>query len=311
MKVIHTTSPHIFLAILVGLCLSLGSGCSELPVEEMRSEASSDADADADADLNDDDDLAVPSNISGSFLTECKAVGGAVGCTLKHKATDRYIKLSDYGYTDAKFRFYQAKNLFEDTIESLEAEGAFSFDGKSMPPEESDAVISFSFTDFDYVMKAIYGEHQLTAAEKRDWNVGSIITYDDSTYAPDYPKKFAKINRCVMGIMMESWLNHSETPSFADIDITPADLVKIPYPGDDPAVMDVPEDERMVKSTDMVIDIYTEIAPTNFEGEYTCKQDMEDYFAGRATTVFSGLEEDITNMVVDFLFNYKGEALPE
>ena len=291
---------RIPIALLLGLNLNLLASCSVgIPRESFS-----------------DEDAVEPANISGSFLTACAAEFGSVGCTVTHIKTGKIIRPIDYGH-EPKYAMYQSKNLFEDTPEKLELEGAFKIEGNSTPIEESNATLTFSLLNPNFVIEGLYGDYKLSKEEKRDFNVGYQLTYDPSDYNPTtYSKKFARMDRCLWGVMMDTWLNDMDS-SFIDIDLTPEEFSKnyqYLFTNDivkDDRISAVPIEERPIKSIELSIETALDETPTNFEGEYTCRADYEKYKAGEDNTLFDTFENEVNELVVDYLFNFKKETPPK
>lgn len=289
-------------SFILALILSILGSCSE-DLSNIRTD-----------DSFSDEEATVPGNVAGSFLTSCAAEFGTIGCTVKHVSSDTVLRPSDYGY-EPQYAMYLTKNLFEDTPEELEKEGAFKIEGDSSPIGGSNATIAFSIIDPKFVIEGLYGDYRLSKDEKRDFNVGYQFTYDPADYNPDYPKKFARLDRCLLGVMMDSWLN-DENSSFLEVDLTPAEFSKYTYLFTDDKIRDdrfleYPIEDRPRKSIEFIVETYLDEKPANFEGEYTCRSDYEKFRAGEDNKLFKNFENEINDMVVDYLFNFKKENPPK
>ena len=103
-----------------------------------------------------DDDLSLPANTTGSFLTSCDVASGQFTCDVSYKDQIIQFGTATYPY-EPDYIVYQSKNLFEDTPESLEDGGVFSYDATSVPEGDVNATFVFNPIDIEYYMKSNFG----------------------------------------------------------------------------------------------------------------------------------------------------------
>ena len=255
-----------------------------------------------------DEDLTAPSEISGSFVTtDCKFIGGALTCTVKYADSLIDLNSEQYGLSP-NYSLFQSKELSSDTPEKLESSGAFSIEASSMPETGSGATFSFSFLNISFMNEMVQGKNQLSAEEKRSNSVGQIFTYSSSDYSPPGPKKFVTLNRCVLGILLDTWLT-GEDSKFAQVKISPDDLKNFPYLGSDATVLAEAAENRWNKSISMIIDTFINEAPADVEA-YTCSSDYEKIKSGEKPKVLLDLEKQVGELIFDYLFEYKGFRPP-
>lgn len=268
-----------------------------------------------------DDDLSLPANTTGSFLTSCDVASGQLTCDVSYKDQIIQFGTSTYPY-EPDYIVYQSKNLFEDTPESLEDGDVFSYEATSVPEGDVNATFVFNPIDIEYFASQILGDSKLSYSEKRRSNVGQILTYHDRDYLPENPKKFVVLDRCLQGVLTDSWLN-PDGSGVVGSNITLDDLASYPYTGKDQDVLDEMKKVEDAggsqadiniaawrKSLEIWVSTYVDETPLDQPaGEpYTCRAEYEKFKAGQINTLFDQFEKQLGELVKDFLVS-KGEEI--
>lgn len=207
------------LAFLISSC----SGNQDIDERSTISSTSSTADENTWSGLDDEDIVNIPSETTGSYIDfECAALKGNIACTVRRGGL--IVPLWDsqlLGSSPPSFQAYLSSNIETLNLDGSESEPSILVSVTLDP--ESEWGLQLSFAEGAEQSAFTLGAFVVSEAENPQMGFGITIASD--SYSPtSAARKFAVLDKCLLGYYLHEWLYPSE--GFEDVTVSnlPASL---------------------------------------------------------------------------------------
>jgi hypothetical protein len=259
-----------------------------------------------------DEEFSPPANTTGSFLSSCNMEGsGSVACNVNSPSGKKII-FQDYSLSP-RYDLWVTTDVTTATPESLTSDNKKKYTG-DVTSDSLEATFIFSFADLSGFLNDVFiGGERFDEDEIFQKKIGNILTFTTEDYAPKTLKQYLVINRCLMGVFLDSW--KSGRPGAVETNVKFEDLNSIPYVGDSKRALAVEVvDNNYLPQWEVAIDeisgIYRDDPKDLDEGEvWDCEEQYEAYLNDEPNTLFKSLEDELAILVYDYIVNVQKKTV--
>ena len=159
-----------------------------------------------------DEEVSVPSNISGSFMDfECESIQGNVACLVRHEGYS--LPLGDerlFGQNPPSLVAYLVEDLTAGGMEEYEKSTSINAGSRI---DDNNPAWGFQIYFYDEQnpfgsAPAVLSLYNFIQANKDNENLGVVFSLNSSNYAPESgTRKYAVLDKCLLGYYLDEWVN--------------------------------------------------------------------------------------------------------